>query len=728
MMALADQAVVSGTGVSTTFLIARWSDSSQLGIYALGLSLLLSLVGFQESLILQPYLIQRHDPEGSPAERAGASLTLSILFSAGSILVLTVAALGFLEWRADPEVVVMTWAIAGIVPFALNRDFARRYAFAHVDTRRVLLLDLAAAIIQLSALGWLGASGRMSALSACAALGGACAFPTAIWFYYARSEFTVRVEHVRMALKQTWALGKWLLVGRIGVQVRGYITYWVAMTVAGASVTGVYAACMSIVGFANPLMIGLANVLMPKSVLAWRHGGGPGLWYESIRHTVLIAALMTAFSLAVLVGGEHAMRFLYHGKEFEGHGQTLTVLALAVSSGTLGQAASIGLATMERPRAIVMITTVETVLTVALVWVLMTEWGLLGAAYGMLVGSVVGAVARWVAFFVRVPKVCDPEPVMRVLQEFTKCVDSSHWTVTRIGEGGDAEVFMINSTGPQPIWRTDNAVVVKLYKPEALLNFETVQVNFETVQAQINSLSNLHAVLDGRQINGWRISVPRLLYVCKSPLALVMTAVPGQSIGSYTSRSDVLTSRIFLDAARAFAMAMEQCWSSGRRHGDLHLGNILFDIEAKKISLIDPGWREDCRVCNGVTKFKSAAVADLTHVLWELAIDVMDLIRGPTVRIRKEMFIESVLLSIVEGIDSREEKRRLLNEIWGCAQQHLTDRIELPWSLKGMWNRFVGQVAMRRIRSILERANSHPNVCTGRANKVNFERAMQSSQ
>ena len=409
VLSLADQAIVSVTGFLTTLLIARWSGSTQLGFYALGLSLLLSLVAFQESLILQPYLIQRFYPEGTAAERAGASLTLSILFSLGSILVLTVAAVGFLVWRAGAELVVTIWAIAGIVPFALTRDFARRFAFAHLDTSRVLFLDLAVAIIQLSALGWLGASGRMSATSACAALGAACAFPTAIWLYYARAEFTIHVRNVQVVLKQTWVLGKWLLVGRITSQVQGYVVYWLAAADGGVAVTGVYAACMSIVGLANPLMIGLANVLMPKLVLAWKHGGGPRLWHEAIRNTALIAAVMTAFNLAVFLGGEHVMRFLYHGKEFEGHGQTLIVLALAMSSGTLGEAPSIALAAMERPRPIIMVTAVEAVLTVALVWILMTKWGLLGAAYGMLVGNVTGTVGRWIAF-VLVPKVYDAAP------------------------------------------------------------------------------------------------------------------------------------------------------------------------------------------------------------------------------------------------------------------------------------------------------------------------------
>ena len=66
-------------------------------------------------------------------------------------------------------------------------------------------------------------------------------------------KFTIRLTDVRIAFKQTWAVGKWLLAGRITAQVQGYVTYWLAMAIAGAAVTGVYAACMSIVGFANPL-------------------------------------------------------------------------------------------------------------------------------------------------------------------------------------------------------------------------------------------------------------------------------------------------------------------------------------------------------------------------------------------------------------------------------------------------------------------------------------------
>jgi O-antigen/teichoic acid export membrane protein len=402
LLALSDQTVVSGTGFLTTLLIARWSEPGQVGMYAFGMSLLGVVLTCQYSLILQPYLIQWHNPHGSPTERAGASLTLSVLFSAGSILVLTVLAIGFLEWGAGPKMVVMTWAIAGVMPFALTREFARQFSFAHLAFGSAILLDIAVASIQLSTLAWLGMSGRMSALSAYAALGGAYAFATAGWLYCVHAELVVSVRHVRTVLKQTWGLGKWLFAGQIIAQVETNIAYWLSMAIGGAVVTGVYAACMSIIAFVNPLMHGLGNSMMPRSVLAWRTGGGPELRHEAVRNAVLITAVMTAFSLAVLVAGEHVMHFLYHGTEYEGHGHTLTILALAMFSRAVGVPASNALASMECRRGIVTVGAIGAAVTVILVWILMTQWGLLGAAYGLLAGGGAGTVARWAAFFLLV--------------------------------------------------------------------------------------------------------------------------------------------------------------------------------------------------------------------------------------------------------------------------------------------------------------------------------------
>lgn len=90
-------------------------------MYAVGISLLMSVPTIQESLIVEPYINQRRYPQGTPVELGGASLTPGVLFSARSILVLIVVAMGFRQWGAGSEMVAMTSAIAGAMPFALTR-------------------------------------------------------------------------------------------------------------------------------------------------------------------------------------------------------------------------------------------------------------------------------------------------------------------------------------------------------------------------------------------------------------------------------------------------------------------------------------------------------------------------------------------------------------------------------------------------------------------------------
>jgi O-antigen/teichoic acid export membrane protein len=95
---------------------------------------------------------------------------------------------------------------------------------------------------------------------------------------------------------------------------------------------------------------------------------------------------------------------LYHGKEYAGHGHTVMVLALAQLASALGMPATFSMQSMERPQAIVLASSVGAVLTVVLVWCLMIEWGLLGAAYGFLAGNIAGTMGRWIAFLALVPR------------------------------------------------------------------------------------------------------------------------------------------------------------------------------------------------------------------------------------------------------------------------------------------------------------------------------------
>jgi O-antigen/teichoic acid export membrane protein len=404
VLAMADQAVVSGTSFVTTFIIARWATPSQLGFYSIGLSVLLASLCVQDALVSRPYMILCHRSFRTPAEHAGSSLMHSGLLSALVTVALAVAALALSARGAGPELVLMIWVLAGIAPFALFREFVRRLAFAHLQVALALMLDLAVAVIQLVGVGWLGWTGRLSSATACLALGAACALTAIMSLYLGRANYEVRGDQLRATMKESWAIGKWLVSSQITVSVQVSVAQWLLAWIMDTTATGIYAACMAVASFANPLILGLGGTMMPKAVLALKEGGGASLRRQSIRYSLLLGAATGLFCVVVLIAGEDMMRLFCHRKEYEGQGHTISVLALAMLALAVGSPASNALASMERPRAIFFANLFGAVLNVALVWSLAVKWGVVGAAFGFLSGSVAGALGKWVAFLALVPR------------------------------------------------------------------------------------------------------------------------------------------------------------------------------------------------------------------------------------------------------------------------------------------------------------------------------------
>jgi O-antigen/teichoic acid export membrane protein len=684
-LAVFDQLLVSGTSFVTIVLIGRSTNSAELGGYSIAISLLASMLAVQNALILLPYSILQHRAGTGASEHAGSSLALSGLMSvvASGLMLIVAGGLAVAGARSAN----MTWALAAVLPFALMREFTRRFSFARLQMSTALTVDMAVAVIQLAGLGYLAWTGAMTAIMACGMLGLACALPALAWLYFARGDFSVRLPELRATAVRSWQLGKWLVLGQLTVQVQSYVAYWLSMLIAGAAVTGVYAACMSIVAFANPLIFGVGNILTPKLALAWKQGGSAGLRKEALRSSLLLAGLMAVFCAVVALAGEPMMRILFHGREYAGHGETVTVLALAMLATAVGMPASNALASMERPRAIVVVGGLGAAITVVLIALLMFEWGLLGAACGFLVGSVVGAFGRWVAFLSIARKSHEPAPISDELRILTGT--GPEGAITRLGEGDHASVYAV-TVKKAPL---QDAVVIKLYR---------TGISLSMVQAQFNGLGRLHAALHGRVFRGWTLHVPRPLALSQSPLALTMTSIPGQPLDAYAAVGR-LGPEVLETASAAFAAIMQNAWARGLIHGDLGLRNVLFDIEARTLALVDPGTLESCLICNTAARTPHAAAFDLGHLLAELVTDVNDLIGNPAARLYKQSFVAGVLRSVLASVASRTEKEHLLSNIRESVAAHLTSTLTLSRSPRGVWHRLIKAVAERRIADMIAR-------------------------
>jgi Na+-driven multidrug efflux pump len=178
------------------------------------------------------------------------------------------------------------------------------------------------------------------------------------------------------------------------------MTLWLVALAVSAAATGIYTACLSIALFANPLILGLSNMLWAKSARAFQEGGGSRLLRESIVDATQLGAIVGVFCLAILVWGDDILRILYPRNDYAGYADVVTLLAFGQLVYGVGMPAATALASTGHFRSNFFIAAAETVLLGLLVSPLVFQWGILGAAYGVLIGCVLRFFIRWTALIV----------------------------------------------------------------------------------------------------------------------------------------------------------------------------------------------------------------------------------------------------------------------------------------------------------------------------------------
>jgi O-antigen/teichoic acid export membrane protein len=404
-IALIDQALVSGTNFFTALLIARWGGTAELGIYSVILATLLTIFSIQNALVVVPYSIQHHSPVGTPDEHAGSLMIFSVALGGGTALAVGLIGLVILLGTDQTHLAAATFVLAAALPFTLLREFSRFHLFAHLQVHRALLLDILFASSQLGGLVLLGHANGVSAITAVGLLAFASCLAVLAWIFLTRETIAFNQKHLYETLRRTWGLGGWLLVNQMLMQVQRYAPYWLVIVLAGAELTGIYAACMSVVAFSNPIVFGLGNVLIPRAMQALKSKGRLGLREQAARDALLLGLVTSLFGGIVFVAGEPILAVFKIDLNLASANQLLLVLVAASFMAAVGMPAANGLASIEQPRSEVKIGVAAAATTIALCAILMPLFGLTGVAYGLLIGTSIASIGRWTTLL----RLCSPQ-------------------------------------------------------------------------------------------------------------------------------------------------------------------------------------------------------------------------------------------------------------------------------------------------------------------------------
>lgn len=393
-----DQTIVSGTSFCLSVIIARKCSKEELGMYVLGMSIVLFVVGFQNSLITMPYMFYSPRPDGRiDVQYAGSTLTHALGLSIIVIVVL-VGVAGIVAYPLGVSGLGrIVWVLAGVITFILLREYARRICFAWLQPGTAIVMDLLAATVQIGGLVYFSRLGLLSATWAYWATGLGCGLAALWWLVSWRQNFEVRLSRVTSDFLRNWSFGKWIFAGGLIYTARSDLYPWFLAGLHGTAATATFAACMGVTLFANPFFIALSNFLGPKAAHNFANGGIAALRRMVYKATFLIAVAMVLFTVAILIGGNRLVILIY-GNQYAGGGAIISVLVLSLLAGAVTLGLDAALCAMNLPSAIFYANGLGLCVTVFVGFWMAKYYGPLGAAYGLLAASIVTSASKYLSF------------------------------------------------------------------------------------------------------------------------------------------------------------------------------------------------------------------------------------------------------------------------------------------------------------------------------------------
>jgi hypothetical protein len=267
-----------------------------------------------------------------------------------------------------------------------------------------------------------------------------------------------------------------------------------------------------------------------------------------------------------------------------------------------------------------------------------------------------------------------------------------------VAQGKQARIYAVVDEAGEAVRLEDAELLAKVYR--SCLSAPDV------AREEFHRLERLHGALEGLRINGWAVKVPRPVAVCKTPCALLMTRVPGETVETL-----MLERRISMEIACAIAEVtasyLSEYWCvMSEIYGDLHLENIVCAPEQGILGFIDPGApNHPVFSCPDVPARWHPASRDVAYLLFELATaNVKRVLTSPTTYVQQSAFAWTVLERVVLNGRPQHEANEFLDEIRACTAVHL-GRIDTQGWTKGFWRAWVKVVAARQLTAWLSRAS-----------------------
>jgi O-antigen/teichoic acid export membrane protein len=398
LIALIDQAMVSGANFLTSIVIGRACSREQYGLYSLGLSIVFFAQHIQNSLISIPYTfyvprISKEKLKYYDSNTLAGQISLTLLIS------LLIAIGGFIARYSrlgSTGLDGVFFALAIAISMILFRQFERRLFFARLQIRKALIVDMIVSSTQICGLLLLFYFHRLSAFSAYLAIGLACFPLTIIWLVHSWGSFKINLCMLPSDINSHWQLGKWVMASGLIFILANHSYLWLISFYYGIETTGIYSVCLAIVLLANPFILGISNILDPKVAYAFGKDGIHGVRRIVVKYSWILGLSIGLFSLVIFFIGGWAMKLLY-GPKYAGYGDIVAVLNLSNLAIVMMVPLGSGLLAIGRSKIYSISSLAALIVTLVFGFWLVAWLKLMGAAIGLTAAMTTSLIIRWSA-------------------------------------------------------------------------------------------------------------------------------------------------------------------------------------------------------------------------------------------------------------------------------------------------------------------------------------------
>jgi O-antigen/teichoic acid export membrane protein len=338
LLFMIDQGVVGAASFLSGVIIGRAGGKEQLGLYALGMTIITLAMEVHYVMVWSPYAVLSQGVKGpARASYRGSTLLYQLALSAISLLGVVIVGLVTAQGLGPRGLNPVIWTLALVGTLIIFREFARRLCFADLKIKTALWLDGSVALFQVIGLLGFALLGAMSAAGALGIIGCAGGLGALGWFLGARKRFICSGRQAISDLRRNWSFGKWILGAGVASYLSTLTLTWALADWHGATAVGLLAACQAVVGLLNPFLLGTSFFLEPRASQAYVNGGNRELRTFVVKNTVAILIILSPLGILLFALGDQIVAFIY-GSDYGGQQIVVVVLTLNVLLLAVGQA------------------------------------------------------------------------------------------------------------------------------------------------------------------------------------------------------------------------------------------------------------------------------------------------------------------------------------------------------------------------------------------------------